>query len=190
MPKRTKSHHAWLLTQLVDPQTAADYINDAIAESPEMLPKVLRYVAEAKKISRVAEYAKLNRESLYRALSNEGNPTFRTLSCVLGAVGLRIFVAPELATEDALKTPSATPAIHASIGELKEAIIFDSQAIEHEPLNCHQTRFDHWTYSWTNDLYEPVFQAAGTANSTPKQTPIRVFGPIIAAQPQHFDQVH
>ena len=41
----------------------------------------------------VAERAGLRRESLYRALSNKGNPTLETLLAVLSAAGLRLAVA-------------------------------------------------------------------------------------------------
>jgi probable addiction module antidote protein len=95
MPKRTTSYHAWLLTQLSDPQTAAAYVNDAINDSPEMLPKVLRNVAEARGMYRVAEEAGVNRENLYRTLSGQGNPTWGTLSSVLKALHLSFRIVPD-----------------------------------------------------------------------------------------------
>lgn len=40
----------------------------------------------------IAEKAQLSRETLYRTLSNRGNPTIRTLNAVLKATGLRFEV--------------------------------------------------------------------------------------------------
>ncbi len=95
MPKRTRNYDSWLFEQLTNPHVAATYINAAIEDSPEMLQVALRNVAEARRMSKVAEEAGVNRESLYRALSREGNPTLSTLSAVLHAVGLRIAVVEE-----------------------------------------------------------------------------------------------
>jgi probable addiction module antidote protein len=74
-----------------------------MSDSPEMFLTALRNVAEARTMAKVAEEAGVNRESLYRALSDEGNPTLGTLNSVLSAVGLRILVGPE---EAVAATPS------------------------------------------------------------------------------------
>ena len=95
MPKRTTSHRSWLLEQLGDPVMAAAYVNDAICESPETLPKVLRNVAEARKMKNVAEEAGVNRETLYRTLSEKGNPTWETLLAIFASLRLRFKVEPE-----------------------------------------------------------------------------------------------
>jgi probable addiction module antidote protein len=57
-----------------------------------MLLVVVRNVAEAQKMAKVAARAGVNRETLYRTLSDEGNPTLDTLSSVLDALGLEIAV--------------------------------------------------------------------------------------------------
>ena len=41
-------------------------------------------------MSRVAKDAGVQRETLYRSFSEQGNPTFETLSSVLGALGMKI----------------------------------------------------------------------------------------------------
>lgn len=88
MPKRTRDHHAWLLEQLRDSATAAEYLNEARKESQKDFLKALRNVAEARRIAVVAQDAGVNRESLYRALSENGNPRLDTYDAVLEAVGL------------------------------------------------------------------------------------------------------
>jgi transcriptional regulator with XRE-family HTH domain len=54
-------------------------------------------VAQAQQVARIAEKAGIQRESLYRALSMEGNPTLETLHSVLGALGLRMEIAVQSA---------------------------------------------------------------------------------------------
>jgi len=43
-------------------------------------------------MTQVAKEAGLSRESLYRSLSEEGNPSFSTILKVLSAVGLKLSV--------------------------------------------------------------------------------------------------
>ena len=56
----------------------------------------LRTVAEAYGgLGAVATEAGISRESLYRALSANGNPTLKTLLAVLKAVGMKLSVEPD-----------------------------------------------------------------------------------------------
>ncbi len=58
-----------------------------------MLLAALRQIAEAfQGMADVAERAGIKRESLYRALSPNGNPTIKTLLAVTKAVGLKLSV--------------------------------------------------------------------------------------------------
>jgi probable addiction module antidote protein len=86
------------IEQLKDPDNAALYLEEAlIAGDTAAFKLALRNVAEARLggISALSERAELNRESLYRALSNRGNPTLETLTKIMHALGLRISVAVE-----------------------------------------------------------------------------------------------
>lgn len=108
MPKRTSDYHSWLLSQLIYPREAVHYLNAAIEDSPEMFLKALRNVAEAHKMAKVAEEAGVRRESLYRTLSEEGNPRLDTLTSILTVLGFRIALEP-IHREQAIGggTPSA-----------------------------------------------------------------------------------
>jgi len=80
-----------------DPSFADEYLAAAIDEvnlegGREALLAALRHVAEAQGMAAVAERAGIPRESLYRALSPNGNPTFKTLLAVLDAAGLKLGV--------------------------------------------------------------------------------------------------
>jgi probable addiction module antidote protein len=92
MPKRTQSYSAWQSEKLSDPSIAVGYLNSALAESHEMFLLALRKVAQSHQMAKVAKDANVQRETLYHALSENGNPTFVTLSAILEAVGLNIAV--------------------------------------------------------------------------------------------------
>jgi probable addiction module antidote protein len=89
----TKSYRDSLLENLQDPAEAAAYLDAALEdEDSRVFLLALRDVAEARGISRVAAEADLNRESLYRMLSEEGNPRLSSLEALLHAFGLRLAI--------------------------------------------------------------------------------------------------
>jgi probable addiction module antidote protein len=80
-------------------QDIADYLDAVIEDALEhddtsLLAAALGDVARAKGMREIAEKTGLSRESLYRALSAEGNPTLATLQSVLKTLGLRLAVVP------------------------------------------------------------------------------------------------
>ncbi len=93
---RTESYDAFLQEELRDPDLAAEYLNAAIEEgSNELFLIALRNVAEAHGgIAAIAEATHLNRQTMYRTLSSEGNPTLETLLSILHAVGLNLSITP------------------------------------------------------------------------------------------------
>ena len=60
---------------------------------PALVAAALGDVARAKGMSQIAQAAGLGRESLYKALSREGNPEFATVLKVMRALGLKLKVA-------------------------------------------------------------------------------------------------
>lgn len=102
MVSKSSSYHDALLESLIDPHEAQLYLNAVLEDYPEGFLKALRNVAQARQMSKVAEQAGIKRESLYRALSNEGNPTLTTFTSILNALGLKLSIAipgtPEIAT--------------------------------------------------------------------------------------------
>ena len=85
-----------LLEDLADPEEAAAYLNAALEDGDqEVFLLALRHVAEARGMSQVARKTRLNRESLYRMLSAEGNPQLASLNSLLRGVGLRLAVEVE-----------------------------------------------------------------------------------------------
>ena len=72
------------------------------AGDEEAFKLALRHVAEARLggMAALAEATGRSRETLYRTLSEQGNPTLATLSKVLAALGLRVSVSVEGAVPD------------------------------------------------------------------------------------------
>jgi probable addiction module antidote protein len=66
---------------------------------PKVIAAGLGDVARAKGMTEIAARAGLSRESLYRALSEDGNPRLDTFFKVLGALGVRLAVGPADAAE-------------------------------------------------------------------------------------------
>jgi probable addiction module antidote protein len=86
---------------LRSPEEMAAYLDAWFDEFPEDVSGIARAVgdiARAKGMTKVANDAGLSRESLYRALSREGNPSLSTILKVLAAVGLKLSVS--VATRD------------------------------------------------------------------------------------------
>ena len=88
-----KSYRDSSLERLQDSAEAAAYLDATLEEEDiRVFLVALRDVAEARGIGRVATEANLNRESLYRMLSEEGNPRLSSLEALLHAFGLRLAV--------------------------------------------------------------------------------------------------
>jgi probable addiction module antidote protein len=78
---------------LETPEQVALYLEEVFADGdPALIGKALGVVARSKGMSQIAQQSGLSRESLYRALSADGNPRLDTLIKVLRALGLRLSV--------------------------------------------------------------------------------------------------
>ena len=62
---------------------------------------VLNAIARAQNMSALARDADLNRANLYKALSEEGNPSFATVMKITRALGLRVRLEPVEITAEA-----------------------------------------------------------------------------------------
>lgn len=92
---RSRPYRDTLLEALKDPEEVAAYLDAALEEGDrEAFLIALRNVAEARLggISGLAERTGLSRETLYRTLSEQGNPELSSLDKLLHAVGLRLAV--------------------------------------------------------------------------------------------------
>ncbi|MBI5549689.1 MAG: putative addiction module antidote protein [Deltaproteobacteria bacterium] len=94
MAKRTQSYAEGLDERLQDPTYAAEYLSAAAEEGRSELLLALRDVARARGVGRIARGAHRGRESLYKSLSEKGNPGLDTLLSVLHAAGLALRFKP------------------------------------------------------------------------------------------------
>ncbi len=87
------------------PEECAGYLDVWLEESPEDIQgicKAIGDIARAQGMSEVAREAGLNRESLYRALGENGNPSFATVMKVLATLGIRLraeLISPDVPQE-------------------------------------------------------------------------------------------
>jgi probable addiction module antidote protein len=77
---------------LQTPEDMAAYLDAWLEESPQNaagIARALGNIARAKGMTQVAKDAGLSRESLYRALSEDGNPSLATILKVSRALGVK-----------------------------------------------------------------------------------------------------
>jgi probable addiction module antidote protein len=82
-----------VVDHLRTPDEMAAYLDAWLQDAPEDaagIARALGDIARAKGMTQVAKDAGLSRESLYRALSEEGNPSFSTVLKVAKALGVRL----------------------------------------------------------------------------------------------------
>ena len=69
------------------------YMEEALAtDDPALIAKALGTIARARGMAQIAKKAGLSRESLYKALSAEGNPEFGTIIRVMHALELKLSI--------------------------------------------------------------------------------------------------
>ena len=79
------------------PAEMAAYLDAWLDGAPDDVSGIARAlgdIARAKGMSQIAREAGLSRESLYRALSADGNPSFATVLKVARALGVRLHAQP------------------------------------------------------------------------------------------------
>jgi probable addiction module antidote protein len=95
-----RNFREYVKERLKDPEEAVSYLNTALEEyekdqDTEAFLLALRTVAESRGgITELAQKTNLNRQHLYRTLSNKGNPRLNTLEAVLHGLGFRLSIIP------------------------------------------------------------------------------------------------
>jgi probable addiction module antidote protein len=115
MTRKTRPYRDLRLERLANPEVAAHYLNTTQESSPSEFLSALKNVAKARQMAKVAKEAGVQRETLYRSLSEQGNPTWDTLRAVLSAVGIRVKFAAE--GEEAESSPPSPPPVVAKTNE-------------------------------------------------------------------------
>ena len=74
------------------------YLNAALEEDdPAILQAALGDIAKARGMSSIAREAGVGRESLYKSLRLDGNPSWKTITKVLAVLDIRLEAAPSSA---------------------------------------------------------------------------------------------
>jgi probable addiction module antidote protein len=95
--KATKTIPYDVSQQLRTPEEMAAYLDAWLEEAPDDaagIARALGDIARAKGMTQVARDAGLSRESLYKALGENGNPSFATVLKVVRALGVRFHAQP------------------------------------------------------------------------------------------------
>jgi probable addiction module antidote protein len=90
---KTKTVAYDVAQQLRTPKEMAAYLDAWLTEAPDDFAGIARAlgdIARARGMTQVARDAGLSRESLYKALSEGGNPSFATVLKVARALGVRL----------------------------------------------------------------------------------------------------
>jgi len=93
--RKTKITPFDVAEHLRTPEDMAAYLDAWLDEAPgdaTGIARALGDIARAKGMGQVAKEAGVSRESLYRALSTKGNPSFATVLKVTRALGVRLHV--------------------------------------------------------------------------------------------------
>ena len=86
----------FIMEELNNPEFVSDYLQDALDEGgiPLFLITLRQVVQHQKGLTTVAQETGLGRESLYKTLSEQGNPHLSTIEKILKTVGMKITVIP------------------------------------------------------------------------------------------------
>jgi probable addiction module antidote protein len=91
--KRIKTSPWDVVEHLKSDKDIAAYLEAVLEDGdPALVSAALGDIARAKGMTEIAREAGLGRESLYKALSPEGNPEFATVMKVVRALGLKLHV--------------------------------------------------------------------------------------------------
>lgn len=93
MPTKTT---VWdMADHIKSPEDAAAHLQAALEDGDTaVIAHTLGAIARAQNMAKLARETKLSRETLYRSLSKDGNPSLDTLLKVTRALGLQLQIAP------------------------------------------------------------------------------------------------
>lgn len=98
----SRDYQESLIKRLSDPIEAAAYLDAALenGDRPAFLLAIRNVIDALGGMTKIAHSTGLNRENLYRVLSEKGNPELNSLEKLLKALGLRLSVEVNLPQDD------------------------------------------------------------------------------------------
>lgn len=122
--KNTLELHDWDAAEhLHDDQDIVHFIEAALEEAPDdaaFIASVLGVVARARNIADLARTTGIARETLYKMLRGEGNPTLGNLSKLAKSLGFRLSLVP-IKSDGKPTRPARRPARKAKTPAAKSA---------------------------------------------------------------------
>jgi probable addiction module antidote protein len=100
---KTTKPNKWDAAEFLDnEELIAGYLEDAFASGDlRIINKTVSNVVRARNMTKLAKDIGVNRESLYKSLSEDGNPSFSTMLKIVDNLGLRLItIAKDPANED------------------------------------------------------------------------------------------
>lgn len=93
---RTGDWEEYVINSLKDdPELASEYLNTAMADDDiRVFLLALGQITKARGMSNVSKATGLNRENIYRIVSETGNPRIKSITAILGALGLTLRTEP------------------------------------------------------------------------------------------------
>ena len=86
----------FMTEQLRDPELACHFITEAIEENdPEYLKVALGDIVKSYGVANISDKSGISRQTIYKMLSENGNPTHKNLVAILDALGLELTVRPK-----------------------------------------------------------------------------------------------
>ncbi len=96
MSAKGTSFNEYLMEKLKDPELACHFISEAMQEhDPEYLKVALGEIVKAYGVGYISDQTGIGRQTIYKMLSEKGNPTHRNLVAILDALGLELMVRPK-----------------------------------------------------------------------------------------------
>ncbi len=95
-----RNYRDFLTERMQSPEEAAEYLRWSIDEyfkdgNTEAFLSAIRTVVEARGgMTELSKNTALNRQTLYRTLSQKGNPRINTLRSILNSLGFRLSIEP------------------------------------------------------------------------------------------------
>lgn len=90
------THTRWDAADYLDSEARIAGYLDAVLEDgdPVLIKAALGDVARARGMTELAAQAGISRAGLYKALSEDGNPSFATVAAIMKALGVRLAAVP------------------------------------------------------------------------------------------------
>ena len=99
MTKADAKISSWDTSEFLETQEDIQAYLEVSFESgdPKQITKALGNVARAQKMTEIASITGISREHLYTSLSENGNPTLKTLTALVDALGYQLKIEPKKA---------------------------------------------------------------------------------------------